>query len=295
MILAVGERDAHVDHRVAGLHTVLQRLFDALLDRRNVFRGDISTLDLVDELKALARRGFEVDEDNPELARAAGLAHKLAFDLLDRPAHRLAIGDLRAPDIGLDAELTLHAIDEHLEVQLTHARDLGLASLLVGAHLECRVLLRQAAERDRHLLLVDLCLGLDRDLDDGLGEDDVLEVDRVRGVCERVTGNDLLDADRCGDVACEDLGDLLALVGVHHQNAPDPLGASAADVEDLGAGLEVTRVDAEVGELADVGVGCDLEGERGERLGVVGVSLHLPLLLLAPDQFGAEHRRHIER
>ena len=101
--------------------------------------------------------------------------------------------------------------------------------------------------------------------------------------------------DRGGDVAGVDLGDLLALVGVHHQDAPDPLGASAADVEDLGARLEAARVDAEVGELADVGVGRDLEGERGERLGVVGVALHLALLLLAPDQFGAEHRRHVER
>ncbi len=82
---------------------------------------------------------------------------------------------------------------------------------------------------------------------------------------------------------------------MHHQDAPDPLGAPCADVEHLRAGLEVTRVDAEVGELADVGVGGDLERERGERLGVIGVALHLALLLLALDQFGAEHRRHVER
>ena len=36
------------------------------------------------------------------------------------------------------------------------------------------------------------------------------------------------------------------------------------------AGLELAGVDAEVGELADEGVGHDLEGERGERLVVVG-------------------------
>ena len=109
--------------------------------------GIAAALDLVDELEALAGRGLEVDEDDPELARAAGLAHELAFDLLDRAAHRLAVGDLRAPDVRLDAELALHAVDQHLEVQLAHARDLGLAGLLVGAHLEGRVLLGEAPER----------------------------------------------------------------------------------------------------------------------------------------------------
>ena len=154
------------------------------------------------------------------------------------PAHRLAVGHLRAPDVGLDAELALHAVDEHLQVQLAHARDLGLAGLLVGAHLERRVLLGETTERRRHLLLVDLRLGLDRDLDDGLGEDDVLEVDRRVGGGERVAGDHLLDAHRRGDVAGVDLLDLLALVGVHHQDAPDPLGAPAADVEHARARLQ---------------------------------------------------------
>ena len=45
------------------------------------------------------------------------------------------------------------------------------------------------------------------------------------GVGERVARDDLLDAHRRGDVAGVDLGDLLALVGVHHQDPPDPLGA----------------------------------------------------------------------
>ena len=108
---------------------------------------------------------------------------------------------------------------------------------------------------------------------------------------ERVAGDDLLDAHRGGDVAGVDLLDLLALVGVHHQDAPDALGAPAADVEHARARLEMAGVDAEVGELADVGVGGDLEGERRERLGVVGVARDLALLLLALDQFGADHRR----
>ena len=158
-------------------------------------------------------------------------------------------------------------------MQLAHPGDLGLAGLLVGAHLEGRVLLGQPPERDRHLLLVGLGLGLDRDLDHRLGEHDRLELDRAVGRRQRVAGRDLLDPDRGGDVAGEDLLDLLALVGVHHQDAADPLGAAGADVEHARARLEAPGVHAEVCELADVRVGHDLERQRRERIVVGGVAM----------------------
>src|SRR3979409_1068038 len=46
--------DPHVDPRVAGLDAVLERLFDALLDRGDVLGGHVPALDLVDELEAVA-------------------------------------------------------------------------------------------------------------------------------------------------------------------------------------------------------------------------------------------------
>ena len=57
-------------------------------------------------------------------------------------------------DVRRDAVLAAHAVDQHLEVQLAHAGDLGLAGLLVGLDLERRVLLSEATECDRHLFLV---------------------------------------------------------------------------------------------------------------------------------------------
>ena len=89
---------------------------------------------------------------------------------------------------------------------------------------------------------------------------------------QRVAGGGLLDADAGGDVARVDLLDLLAAVRVHHQDAPDALGAAGDGVEHAPAGLELAGVDAEVGELADVGVGHDLERERREGLVVGGLA-----------------------
>src|SRR6266540_4037947 len=50
-----------------------------------------------------------------------------------------------------------------------------------------------------------------------------------------------------------------AVVGVHLQQPPDPLGAVLGGVLHAAARLEGARVHAEVGELAHVGVAHDLE------------------------------------
>src|SRR3954470_912958 len=295
VVLAVDEGHADVDHRVAGAHAGLHGLLAALLDGRDELGGHGAALDLRHEVEALAGRRLHADVDDADLARPAGLLDEAPLDLGRGTADGLAVGDLRPADVGLDLELALHAVDEDLEVQLAHPGDLGLAGLLVRLHLERRVLLGQAAERDRHLLLVGLGLRLDGDLDDRLGEVDHLELDRrVRGG-QRVAGDDLLDADGGGDVARVDLVELLAVVRVHHQDAADPLGAAGRHFEDARARLELARVDAEVRELADERVGRDLERERGERAAVVGRARLLPRLVLALDLDHAADRRHVER
>ena len=62
-------------------------------------------------------------------------------------------------------------------------------------------------------------------------------------------------------------------------------------VEDGGALVELAAVDADVGELADVRVGHDLERQRGERRVVVGRALEL----LDALDVDAGDRRQVER
>ena len=56
-------------------------------------------------------------------------------------------------------------------------------------------------------------------------------------------------------------------------------------IEHPRAGLEAPGVDAEIGQLADVGVGHDLEGQGGERLIVGGVA-HRLVLIAVPGPLG---------
>ena len=223
--------------------------------------------DRVDELVAPARaERLEGDHDVAVLAAPAGLADVALLDLVDLLADRLAVGDLGLADVRVDGELPQHPVDEDLEVQLAHPRDDGLAGLLVGAHPERRVLLGQAEQGLGQLLLVGLGLRLDGHVDHGLGEHERLELDALVGVAQRVAGRRLLEPDRRDDVPGAHDVEVLAVVRVHLEEPAQPLLAVLGRVRDRAALLERPRVDAEVGELADVGVGHDLEGERAERL-----------------------------
>ena len=237
--------------------------------------GNHAADDFVDELVALARLvRLQADLHVAVLAAAAGLADVLAFRLR-LLADGLAIGHLRLADIGLHVELAHHAVDDDLQVQLAHAADDGLSAVGIGVDLEGRIFLRQLAQRDAHLFLVALGLGLDRNRNHRRRELDGLQHDRVLLVADRVAGGDVLQSDAGADVARVDLGDVLALVGVHLQQAADALGARAsADVHAV-ALLQMTGVHADERQLADERVGHDLEGQRRERRVVVRRTLNL--------------------
>ena len=124
----------------------------------HVLARDGAADDLVDELVAGALlAGLGGEDDVAVLALAAGLADEAAV-ALGRAADRLAVRDLGPADVGRDLELADHAVDDHVEVQLAHAGDEGLAALRVRVDAEGRVLLGEALEGDAHLVLVGLRL-----------------------------------------------------------------------------------------------------------------------------------------
>src|SRR6266545_2403511 len=275
---AVLQRHLDVHHRVAGEHAELHRLLAALVHGRDVLPRDAATGDGVDELVAALAAGLrtgrlDVDDHATELTRTTGLLLVRVVDLLDLPGDGLAVGHLRLADVRLDPELALHPVDQHLEVQLAHAGDDGLAGVLVGPDLEGRVLLGEPLDRDAQLLLVALRLRLDRDRDHRGRELHRLQHDRVLLVAQRLAGGGVLQTHHRDDVAGADGGDLLTLVRVHPVDLADPLLLPLGGVQDLRAGLQLARVDTQEGQLAQVRVGRDLERERGERLGVARLPL----------------------
>ncbi len=181
--------------------------------------------------------GAAADLDFAELARAARLL-LVGVGQLDRLREIFAIGDLRCADIGLDLELTLHAVDQDLEVELAHPLDDRLARFMVGRHAERRILASKAIERDAHLLLVGLGLRFDRELDDGIRELHPLKDDRRVRCAQRIAGGRVLEARQSDDVAGVRHLDVLAVVGMHQQHAADLFLLVLDAVHDLRRGLE---------------------------------------------------------
>src|SRR5215471_17022549 len=277
----VGQRHLDVDHREPGQHAELGGFLAPGVHRRDVLPRDAAAGHLVLELIAAAVTAgrLQVDDHAAELAGTTGLLLVRVLDLLDLPGDGLPVGDLRAADVGLDPELAPHPVDQHLEVQFAHARDDRLPGLLVGPDLEGRVLLGQPLDGGAQLLLVTLGPRLDRHVDHGRREGHRFQDHRGVLGAQRVPGGGVLQAHHGDDLPGGRERALLALVRVHLVDLADPLPAALDRVQHLGAALQRPRVHPDVGELAQVLVGHDLEGQRRERLLRVGVPLdRLPLV-----------------
>src|SRR3989449_2952514 len=197
------------------------------------------------------------------LAPAAGLPDVAPLGLRAL-ANGFLVCDLRPADVGLHAELPQHAVDNDLQVQLAHAGDQGLTSFLVETDLERGVFLGQLGQRGTELLFVGLRLGFDGHGNDRFGELHRFQYDGMVLVAQGVAGRRVAQADGGDYVAGGGLRNVLPVVGMHLQDTADQFLLAFIRIVDIGARGEGSGVHTEVGQLADIGVCDDLEGERGE-------------------------------
>ena len=106
-----------------------------------------------------------------------------------------------------------------------------LPGFLVHRNPKRRILLSELGERGCDILLVCCGFRLDRNRDHRLGKLHGLEHDQVFAVAQGVTCAGISQPDRRADVARPDLGEFLSLVGVHFEQAADPLGLSGRRVD----------------------------------------------------------------
>ena len=151
----------HVLDRVSGDDALAHRLLDPLLHRGDEAAGDHAALDRVHELEPGTRLGGrDLDVAVAELAAAAGLL-LVAAVRLGGLSDRLQVRHPRRMQLDLGPEAALHPIDDHLDVDLGEAGDDLLAGLRIAMDVERGVLLAQAPDRARRLLLVALRLRLE--------------------------------------------------------------------------------------------------------------------------------------
>ncbi|MPM54606.1 hypothetical protein SDC9_101384 [bioreactor metagenome] len=180
-------------------------------------------------------------------------------------------------------------------MQLAHAGDNGLAGLFVGPGLEGGVLLRQLDQGHGHFLLAGLGLGFDGHADDGVGELHGLQNDRGLFIAQSIAGGRVLQAHGGFDIAGIDLFNILPVIGVHLQNAANALLLALGAVQHGGTGGQVTGIHPEEAQTAHIGVGHDLERQRGEGLFVAGLAVFflVGLGVHALDGGNVQGRGHI--
>ena len=125
-----------VNHWIASDHTAVQCFADTLHDSWAVLLWHHAALDFIDKFKALTwlicLKSYPYVTVLTTTTRLLGM---LTLDLrctLDA----LAESNLWFTDVRFNLKFTLHAIDQNVEVQLTHARHDRLTSLFVGVNAE---------------------------------------------------------------------------------------------------------------------------------------------------------------
>ena len=169
-------------------------------------------------------------------------------------------------------------------MQLAHTSNDGLAGLFIGVGLEGRILFGQLCQRDAHLLVAGLGLRLNGNADNGLRELHGLQNDGMILITQSITSGGVLQTNNSSDITCIAAVDILAVVGVHLQDAAHTLLVVLHGVVDSSTSLNLTGVNAEVCQLTNERVGSDLESQSCEgsvvrrRTGLLFLSLGIHAL-----------------
>jgi hypothetical protein len=113
----------------------------------------------------------------------------------------------------------------------------------------------------------------------------------VLRIAEGIAGGGVFYTDRSGNISGVAGLQILAVIRVHLKDSSEALAFLTVRVVDACAGIDRSRIDAEEAQLADKGVGCDLESQSSEGLVVGG----FPLELFARLGIDAINRRNIQR
>src|SRR5690554_5292633 len=134
MVRTIKQGHLDINHREASQDAGRNRFEQTLLNSRNIFTWNRTTLDHINEFESLTRLiRLHRNPYMSVLTLTARLLDELAFDfhlLLDR----FAVGNLRSTYVSFNTELTLHSIDNNIEMQLTHTGNDRLTGLFVSTN-----------------------------------------------------------------------------------------------------------------------------------------------------------------
>ena len=276
MVLAVVHRDAHVLDWKASERAFAQHLAHALFHRRNVLARDGAAHHVVDELEAgAATERFDAQVHLAELPRPAGLLLVPAM-ALGRTGDGLAVGNARRVRLHVHAVALSHALEQHAQMEFTHAVEHRLVNGGVVLDPHARIFRGELVERVGESLLVAAPLRLDGHAEHGRRIRHGLQVVLVlvvRVVQHRVQVQ-LIDLGDGTDVPGHRRGDLARVLAEQPEQMGDLDRLARIAHEQLTAGANGSLMHAQHPELADVGIDGHLEHVRDHVPGRIRGDCH---------------------
>ena len=163
-------------------------------------------------------------------------------------------------------------------MELAHTGDNGLAGLLVGIRFKSGIFLCQFYKSHGHLFLTGLGLRLDGNINNRIREFHRFQYYRMILIAERISGCRIAQTYRRGDITGIHLINLLAVVGMHHQDTAKAFTLALGAVIHIGAGFPRTGIHTEERKFSYKGIGHNLKGKGRKRLIVRGMSILFHIL-----------------
>ena len=201
------------------------------------------------------------------LTAAAGLFCILVF-LIHRFGKGLLIRNLRCADVSLYLVFTEQTVNDNLQMEFAHTCDNGLSCLGIRVCAECSIFLRQFCKRLTHFALTRLCLGLDSQFDNGLGEFHGLQNNRMLVITNSITGCGQFKPDCRSNITGVNLIQFCSLVCVHLQDTTDSFSLIFGRVKNVSTRSQSTGIYTEECQLPYIWVCHDFESQSAEWFAV---------------------------
>ncbi len=165
MVGTVYDRSFDVHDREAGEYTIFHGFFDTIQCRLNIFSRYGAADDSAVELAASTwLQRFEFNPYVTVLTTTTGLTYEFTFDA-SLCTEGFTVSNLRFTHVGFYLELATHAVDDDVEVKLTHTSQNRLTGFFIRMSTQRRIFFRQFAQSNAHFVLVGFGLRFNGNLD----------------------------------------------------------------------------------------------------------------------------------
>ena len=248
--------------RITCQHTILHGSSEALLNWRNEFLRNVTTLHFINELQTTLSKVFinraDVHNNISELTTTTRL-FLINLTQVNCLSDSLFVVNLRFTLVTFYFEFTFQTVDNDIQVKLTHTGNNCLTCLFVSFHCECRVFFSQFSQTVRQFVHILLSFRFHSNTDYRFREVHWLKNDRSCFVTQCITSVNILETYTGTNITGTNHFYRILFVWVHLEQTRNTFFLTWTRVVDIRTGFNLTRVYTEESQTSYIRVSSDLK------------------------------------